>query len=56
MVATKDTTENDANTEEEVFVAVGIYSMGGAKCKGELPGVFTNITTYAQWITSVVSS
>jgi len=49
----KDNTDNDDETD--VFVAVGIYSMGGAKCRGELPGIFTNITTYLPWIFSVVA-
>ena len=47
VVADKDNKKTE--DEPEIFTAVGIYSMGGAKCKGELPGVFTNISTYGDW-------
>ena len=52
VVAGRDTEEGD--DEDVTFVAVGIYSMGGAKCKGELPGMFTNINNYRKWIGGIV--
>ena len=52
VVADRDNEKTE--DEPEIYTAVGIYSMGGARCKGELPGIFTNISTYGDWIVGIV--